>query len=79
GRYLPEDRAVRVKFDNFMDMFRNADACCEVALHQLQRYDLDAAIVFSDILTIPEAMGLDQKFIKGAGPVFSEPIHSQKD
>ncbi|MFV9930915.1 MAG: uroporphyrinogen decarboxylase [Francisella endosymbiont of Hyalomma asiaticum] len=79
GRYLPEYRAVRAKFDNFMDMCRNADACCEVALHPLQRYDLDAAIVFSDILTIPEAMGMDLKFIKGTGPVFSEPIQSQKD
>ncbi|MDE5016825.1 uroporphyrinogen decarboxylase, partial [Francisella tularensis subsp. holarctica] len=68
GRYLPEYRAVRVKFDNFMDMCRNADACCEVALHPLQRSDLDAAIVFSDILTIQEAMGMDLKFIKGAGP-----------
>ncbi|MEY8767709.1 uroporphyrinogen decarboxylase [Francisella philomiragia] len=79
GRYLPEYRAVRSKFENFMDMCRNADACCEVALHPLERYDLDAAIVFSDILTIPEAMGMDLKFIKGVGPVFSDPIESEKD
>jgi uroporphyrinogen decarboxylase len=79
GRYLPEYRAVRSGFENFMDMCRNADACCEVALHPLQRYDLDAAIVFSDILTIPEAMGLDLEFIKGVGPVFENPIHTEQD
>ena len=79
GRYLPEYRATRSKFPNFMDMCRNADACCEVALQPLARYDLDAAIVFSDILTIPEAMGLDLEFIKGVGPVFANPIHTEKD
>ena len=62
-----------------MDMCRNADACCEVAIQPLGRYDLDAAIVFSDILTIPEAMGLDLEFIKGVGPVFANPIHTEKD
>jgi uroporphyrinogen decarboxylase len=79
GRYLPEYMAVRSKFENFMDMCRNADACCEVALHPLQRYDLDTAIVFSDILTIPEAMGMDLKFVKGSGPIFSDPIKTEKD
>ncbi|ASG68826.1 uroporphyrinogen decarboxylase [Francisella halioticida] len=79
GRYLPEYRAVRLKFENFMDMCRDAEACCEVALHPLDRYDLDAAIVFSDILTIPEVMGMDLKFIKGVGPVFSDPIEFEKD
>ena len=79
GRYLPEYRATRSRFPDFMDMCRNADACCEVALQPLARYDLDAAIVFSDILTIPEAMGLDLKFIKGVGPVFSDPIACDKD
>ena len=79
GRYLPEYRALRSKFENFMDMCRNPEACCEVALQPLRRYDLDAAIVFSDILTIPEAMGMGLKFIKGVGPVFSDPIQDIKD
>ena len=79
GRYLPEYRATRSKFPDFMEMCRNADACCEVALQPLARYGLDAAIVFSDILTIPEAMGLDLKFIKGVGPIFSDTIQCQKD
>ena len=79
GRYLPEYRATRSKFPDFMDMCRNAYACCEVALQPLKRYDLDAAIVFSDILTIPEAMGLDLKFIKGVGPVFPDSIACDAD
>ncbi|MFC4892979.1 uroporphyrinogen decarboxylase [Pseudofrancisella aestuarii] len=79
GRYLPEYRQVRSKFENFMDMCRNADACCEVALQPLRRYDLDAAIVFSDILTIPEALGLDLKFVKGVGPIFNDVIKSEED
>lgn len=76
GRYLPEYRRVRSQFSDFMDMCRNADACCEVALQPLDRYDLDASIVFSDILTIPEAMGMDLKFVKGEGPVFAKPLTS---
>ncbi|KEI34930.1 uroporphyrinogen III decarboxylase [Francisella sp. W12-1067] len=79
GRYLPEYREVRSKFADFMDMCRNPDACCEVALQPLRRYDLDAAIVFSDILTIPEAMGLDLKFVKGEGPIFLNPIETSDD
>ncbi|APC96458.1 uroporphyrinogen decarboxylase [Francisella frigiditurris] len=79
GRYLPEYRQVRSKFEDFMDMCRNADACCEVALQPLRRYDLDAAIVFSDILTIPEALGLDLKFVKGVGPIFNDVIKSEED
>lgn len=79
GRYLPEYRKVRSQFSDFMDMCRNADACCEVALQPLDRYDLDASIVFSDILTIPEAMGMDLKFVKGEGPVFAKPLTSLAD
>ncbi|AJC48299.1 uroporphyrinogen decarboxylase [Allofrancisella guangzhouensis] len=79
GRYLPEYREVRSKFVDFMDMCRNPEACCEVALQPLRRYDLDAAIVFSDILTIPEAMGLDLEFIKGEGPIFPNPIVTNGD
>ncbi|WP_119343572.1 uroporphyrinogen decarboxylase [Facilibium subflavum] len=78
GRYLPEYRYVRSKFQNFMTMCKNAQACCEVALQPLDRFDLDASIVFSDILTIPEAMGMKLEFIPGTGPVFDNPIQSDK-
>ena len=79
GRYLPEYRNIRSKFPNFMDMCRNSEACCEVALQPLERYDLDASIVFSDILTIPDAMGMKLEFLKGVGPVFSNPLQTQKN
>ena len=78
GRYLPEYRKTRGQFSDFMAMCRHAEACCEVALQPLDRFDLDASIVFSDILTIPEAMGMDLKFTPGQGPVFSNPIRSEK-
>ncbi|MBK2125273.1 uroporphyrinogen decarboxylase [Fangia hongkongensis] len=78
GRYLPEYRQVRSKFTDFMEMCRNADACAEVALQPITRYDLDASIVFSDILTIPEAMGMDLQFISGQGPVFSSPLQDKQ-
>ncbi|WP_116964494.1 uroporphyrinogen decarboxylase [Fastidiosibacter lacustris] len=79
GRYLPEYRKTRAKFNDFMQMCRNSEACCEVALQPLDRYELDAAIVFSDILTIPEAMGMELKFISSKGPVFPTPLTTQKD
>lgn len=79
GRYLPEYRQVRSKFDDFMAMCRNAEACCEVALQPLDRYNLDASIVFSDILTIPEAMGMELKFINDKGPMFSKALSIQSD
>ncbi|UWN49471.1 Uroporphyrinogen decarboxylase [Alcanivorax sp. ALC70] len=58
GRYLPEYRATREQAGSFMDLCRNAELACEVTLQPLERYPLDAAILFSDILTIPDAMGL---------------------
>ncbi|MDU3901202.1 MAG: uroporphyrinogen decarboxylase family protein, partial [Haemophilus haemolyticus] len=58
GRYLPEYKATRAQAGDFMSLCRNADLACEVTLQPLRRYDLDAAILFSDILTIPDAMGL---------------------
>ncbi|WP_151192935.1 uroporphyrinogen decarboxylase [Cysteiniphilum sp. JM-1] len=79
GRYLPEYRQTRAKFSDFMQMCRHAQACCEVALQPLDRYDLDASIVFSDILTIPEAMGMDLKFVSGKGPIFSAPLTTLRD
>lgn len=77
GRYLPEYRATRAVAGDFMSLCRNADLACEVTLQPLRRYDLDAAILFSDILTIPDAMGLGLSFGAGEGPKFARPIESQ--
>ncbi|MEE9352080.1 MAG: uroporphyrinogen decarboxylase [Thiotrichaceae bacterium] len=74
GRYLPEYRATRAKAGSFMDLCENADLACEVTLQPLERYDLDAAILFSDILTIPDAMGLGLYFSEGEGPKFKSPL-----
>lgn len=79
GRYLPEYRATREKAGSFMDLCMNADLACEVTLQPLQRYELDAAILFSDILTIPDAMGLELRFAQGEGPKFDKPISSAAD
>lgn len=74
GRYLPEYRATRQKAGNFMDLCQNADLACEVTLQPLERFPLDAAILFSDILTIPDAMGLGLYFTEGEGPKFERPV-----
>ena len=79
GRYLPEYRATREKAGSFMDLCMNADLACEVTLQPLERYELDAAILFSDILTIPDAMGLQLRFAQGEGPKFDKPIRSAAD
>lgn len=76
GRYLPEYRASRAKAGGFMDLCRNPELCCEVTLQPLARYGLDAAILFSDILTIPDAMGLGLRFVEGEGPVFDRPVQT---
>ncbi len=76
GRYLPEYLASRAKAGDFMSLCRNAELCCEVTLQPLARYGLDAAILFSDILTIPDAMGLGLRFVEGEGPVFDQPLRS---
>lgn len=76
GRYLPEYRASRAKAGDFMSLCRNAELCCEVTLQPLDRYALDTAILFSDILTIPDAMGLGLRFVEGEGPVFDTPVRS---
>ena len=70
GRYLPEYRASRARAGNFMGLCGNPDMACEVTLQPLERYPLDAAILFSDILTIPDAMGLGLYFEPGEGPKF---------
>ena len=70
GRYLPEYRATRAEAGSFLDLCKNAELACEVTLQPLERYPLDAAILFSDILTIPDAMGLGLYFTEGEGPKF---------
>ncbi len=79
GRYLPEYRASRSKAGSFMDLCKNPDLACEVTIQPLDRYPLDAAILFSDILTIPDAMGLGLYFEEGEGPKFERPIKSEGD
>ncbi|MDA9174040.1 uroporphyrinogen decarboxylase [Gammaproteobacteria bacterium] len=79
GRYMPEYRAVRKNFKNFLDMCKNPEVCCELALQPINAFNLDAAILFSDILTIPDALGLEVKFLEGEGPVFDNPIKISKD
>ena len=77
GRYLPEYKATRAQAGDFMSLCRNADLACEVTLQPLRRYDLDAAILFSDILTVPDAMGLGLSFGVGEGPKFERPIETE--
>ncbi len=79
GRYLPEYKATRAQAGDFMSLCRNAELACEVTLQPLRRFDLDAAILFSDILTIPDAMGLGLYFGEGEGPKFERPINSKAD
>ncbi|TGG91272.1 uroporphyrinogen decarboxylase [Natronospirillum operosum] len=79
GRYLPEYRASRAQAGDFMSLCRNADLACEVTLQPLERYPLDAAILFSDILTIPDAMGLGLYFETGEGPKFRHVVRSAAD
>ena len=79
GRYLPEYRATRARAGSFLAMAKNPDIACEVTLQPLQRFDLDAAILFSDILTVPDAMGLGLYFVEGEGPKFERPITGMAD
>ncbi|APZ44317.1 uroporphyrinogen decarboxylase [Acidihalobacter ferrooxydans] len=76
GRYLPEYRATRARAGSFMDLCRTPELACEVTLQPLTRFPLDAAILFSDILTIPDAMGLGLYFAEGEGPRFERPVRS---
>ncbi|MFO8156044.1 MAG: uroporphyrinogen decarboxylase [Thiohalospira sp.] len=78
GRYLPEYRATRAQAGSFMDLCRSPDLASEVTLQPLERFDLDAAILFSDILTIPDAMGLGLYFETGEGPKFERPVRDEK-
>ncbi len=79
GRYLPEYRATREQAGSFMDLCKNPELACEVTLQPFDRYPLDAAILFSDILTVPDAMGLGLYFETGEGPKFSNPVRTEKD
>lgn len=79
GRYLPEYRATRSKAGSFLTLCKTPELACEVTLQPLQRFDLDAAIIFSDILTIPDAMGLGLFFVEGEGPKFHKPIKTLTD
>lgn len=79
GRYLPEYKATRAQAGDFMSLCKNAELACEVTLQPLRRFDLDAAILFSDILTIPDAMGLGLYFEAGEGPKFERPISCKAD
>ena len=79
GRYLPEYRALRKQVGSFMDLCTRPELACEVALQPLRRYPMDAAILFSDILTIPDAMGLGLHFVAGEGPQFHKPVRTETD
>ncbi len=79
GRYLPEYRAARARAGHFMALCQTPELACEVTLQPLERFPLDAAILFSDILTIPDAMGLGLSFSEGEGPQFARPLRSAAD
>eukprot|EP01034_Spumella_vulgaris_P042462 gene42462-52662_t len=79
GRYLPEYRATRAKGGSFMGLATNPDLATEVTLQPIERYPLDAAILFSDILTIPDAMGLGLHFVENEGPKFERPLKTEAD
>lgn len=79
GRYLPEYREVRSRAGGIIELFRNPELACQVTLQPLERFDFDAAILFSDILTIPDALGLGLYFEAGEGPRFRAPVRSAAD
>ncbi len=79
GRYLPEYLKVRSQAGDFMTLCKTPELACRVTMQPLERFDLDAAILFSDILTIPDAMGLGLQFVKDEGPVFARPVRTKRD
>lgn len=79
GRYLPEYRAIREKAGTFMNLCTSPELACEVSLQPVRRYRFDAAILFSDILTVPDAMGLGLHFVENEGPRFEKPLQSAAD
>ncbi|PXW29725.1 uroporphyrinogen decarboxylase [Paraburkholderia caballeronis] len=79
GRYLPEYNATRSRAGSFLGLAKNPDYATEVTLQPLDRFPLDAAILFSDILTVPDAMGLGLDFVAGEGPKFARPVRTEED
>ena len=79
GRYLPEYQEIRKNYSNFLDMCKEPKTCAKLALQPIERFDLDASILFSDILTIPDALDLGLAFHEGEGPKFSNPISKPED
>ena len=79
GRYLPEYNKTRARAGSFMALCKNPELACEVTLQPIERYRFDAAILFSDILTIPDAMGLQLDFVEGHGPKFNKKITNEDD
>lgn len=79
GRYLPEYRATRAEAGSFLDLCKNTELACEVTMQPLRRYPMDAAILFSDILTVPDALGLGLYFEEGEGPKFRKTVRSEED
>ncbi len=79
GRYLPEYRALRERAGSFLTLCKTPELACQVTLQPITRFPLDAAILFSDILTIPDAMGLGLRFAEGEGPCFERPVRSPAD
>src|SRR5262245_51507081 len=79
GRYLPEYGRVRARAGSFLALAHDPDLATEVTLQPLARFPLDAAIVFSDILTVPDAMGLGLRFTEGEGPSFEHPLRAERD
>ena len=79
GRYLPEYRKLRKKTGDFLNLCKTPELACQTTLMPVTRYDLDAAIIFSDILIVPEAMGMPLKFEEKKGPVFQNQIKNETD
>ncbi len=79
GRYLPEYRKVREKSGGFLAMAKTPELACEITLQPVRRFGLDAAIIFSDILTIPDALGLQLRFAEGEGPKLNNPLRAEND
>ncbi|WP_274585184.1 uroporphyrinogen decarboxylase [Neisseria leonii] len=79
GRYLPEYQVTRARAGSFLDLCKNTELATEVTIQPLERFDLDAAILFSDILTVPDAMGLGLYFAEGEGPKFERPLQHETD
>src|SRR5271165_5345419 len=79
GRYLPEYNATRRRAGSFLALAKSPELATEVTLQPVDRFALDAAILFSDILTVPDAMGLGLRFTEGEGPTFERPVRTEAD